>query len=254
MPKLVFRSIEPKAKSGSSSTSVVARNSEQAGSPIHIDLTGDMDEGLAENCWCPKHLIPPESQSHWQSLSPSQSQGNLVTLQDLLVENRYLMDGIGQLKINESILKGKCQYLEAENQALQDAKYNLRQENEELKRINKVERAEASSLVKDILACNAIIEAAVDAREAKMQVGLRNMGGTVAQVRKQVSQMLDFSKNTSSLVSRLVVGAMAQHQDIVNNVERELMQFMTDNAEHLAELSAMIDEDLPFMASTPKET
>lgn len=112
-------------------------------------------------------------------------------------------------------------------------------------------QSEKFTVVKNVVVSNAVIEAAVDAREAEIRVGLSNLWGTPEQMKAQAMQMLDYSNTTSSLVSRLVVGSMLQHQEYINEEEHKEMELLHDNAEPSLEIAAIMEEKLAFVLEGP---
>ncbi|KAL6721551.1 hypothetical protein ACLMJK_000655 [Lecanora helva] len=141
----------------------------------------------------------------------------------------------------------------AHNRALVIESQRLRRENLQLISLMTKENLEKLSAIKNIVVSNAIIEAAIDAREAEMRVGLSNLRGSEAEIQEGAMQLLQFSNNTSFLISRLVVGAMQDHQRLISDKDHIFMQKAFDNAEPNAEVAAIMAEKLEFVGKEGRD-
>ena len=211
--------------------------------PVYVDLTGDPnDEGIRKNRWIENRRgsetqYLPHQASRRENLVSGRSSASQMHCREttalLRRQNRHLV-------VQNKLLK-------ARNQDLLKGFEHLRHENRELICINTEEHLNLFAILKNIVISNANIEAAVDAREAQMRVGLRNLRGTQEEIQEQAMQLLDFSSNTSFLVSRLVVGAMQDHQRLISDEEHRVMEKFFNDATPNAEIVAILEEKLNFL-------
>ena len=150
-------------------------------------------------------------------------------------------------------LREQNERLEIQNQGLVAELESIQQEKMELLRLIYDEYLTKMIVIKNVVVSNAIIEAAVDAREAQMRVGLSLLGGNEAQVKEQATQLLNFSNDTTFLISRLMVGAMQEHQTFISDEEHLFLQSQFDNAKPNAEVAAIMDEKLGFVSGEERE-
>lgn len=150
------------------------------------------------------------------------------------------------LELLEENLRMRKQNLDLDKQIDQ-----LRKQNEEFRRANTQIRQNGLMIIENVVRSNAVIEAAVDTREAEMRTALSNLWGTPVQMKEQAIQLLKFSSKTSWLVTGLVEEAMQDHQDFLGDNEHRKMQLHYENAEPSPEAAAIINEKLLFIMEGP---
>lgn len=141
--------------------------------------------------------------------------------------------------------------LQKHNVRLNEHNDELRELNEELRRTSTQIHQKGLTVIGNVVRSNAVIEAAVDTREAEMRTALSNLWGTPVQMKEQAIQLLKFSSKTSWLVTGLVEEAMQDHQDFLGDNEHRKMQLHYENAEPSPEAAAIINEKLLFIMEGP---
>ena len=184
-----------------------------------------------------------------------QDRQNIDQLQTLTIQNKAKNHKISQevdhLQGTNMPEQAKTQALSQQIEHLKEMIKHLIELVEQLRRSNAQDHSAKLTVIKNVAVSNANIEAAVDTREAEMRVGLSNMWGTPEQMKAQAMQLLDYSNTTSWLVSRLVVGALLEHQEFLTDEEHKVVELQYDNAEPNPEVAAIMAEKLTFMLDGP---
>ncbi|KAF6231837.1 hypothetical protein HO173_009920 [Letharia columbiana] len=123
----------------------------------------------------------------------------------------------------------------------------LREEIQRLRREKSDQQARQLALIKGFVSSAAVVEIAVDVREAELRCGLRNMSGTPEEMQEQAQQMIDFSKATSWHVSRFVNDMLEEQRVFLYDDQQKAMRLEYDKAEPSQAVTAIIDEELSFM-------
>ena len=203
--------------------------------PKRRRLDGD---GPQQDCPCGEEHV---MQSPLSVLSPQ-----FPPIPVVLLEARRLLANSRRLDAHSERLQLEVQRLSKQNESFRVENTSLREKNEQLVSMITKEHLSRLAVTRNCVISNAILEAAVDEREAEMRVGLSNLQGTESGVQKRAMQLLDFSNNTTSLVSRLVVGALQDHQEMLSDEEHACMENEFNNAEPQAEVAAIMAEKLDF--------
>lgn len=106
----------------------------------------------------------------------------------------------------------------------------LSQENQQLRCEKSDEQAWQLGSFKGFVTSVAVVEVAVDVREAELHCGLSNMGGIQEEMKEQEQQMMHFSNDTSRHVSRLIRDMLEQQQSFLNNDQQRTMLLEFESA------------------------
>lgn len=136
---------------------------------------------------------------------------------------------------------------DAVNQQSEETILCLREEIQRLRREKSDQQARQLALIKGFVTSAAVVEIAVDVREAELRCGLRNMSGTPEEMQEQAQQMIDFSKATSWHVSRFVNDMLEEQRVFLYDDQQKAMRLEYDKAEPSQAVTAIIDEELSFM-------
>lgn len=134
----------------------------------------------------------------------------------------------------------------AVHQQSEETIQSLRREIQRLRREKSDGQARQLALIKGFVTSAAVVEMAVDVREAELRCGLSNMGGTPEEMREQAQQMMDFSNVTSRHISRLVNAMLEEQQVFLNDDQQKTMRLDFDSAQPSQAVTAVLDEKLSF--------
>lgn len=211
-----------------------AKATKAANAPIVIDLINEPDRD--------------QMQLHTPQYSPqSPSHKGDPNSPRLGAETRYNKEEIRQPRAQNRGLEEQDHHSKSQNQDLLAEIHRLSSQNSHLIRLITQQHLRTLTVIKNVVASNSVLEAAIDSREAQMRVGLSNLRGTEAQINRQAMQLLDYSNNTTFLVSRLVLAAMVEHQDLISDEEAEVMEKVFNDAEPNQEVAAVMNEKLDFV-------
>ncbi|KAL9135520.1 MAG: hypothetical protein Q9175_003290 [Cornicularia normoerica] len=123
----------------------------------------------------------------------------------------------------------------------------LREEIQRLRREKSDQQTRQLALIKGFVTSAAVVEIAVDVREAELRCGLSKMTGTPEEMQEQAQQMMDYSKATSWHVSRLVHDMLDEQQVFLNDDQQKGMRLEYERAQPSQAVAAIIDEELSFI-------
>ncbi len=202
-------------------------------SPLQIDSASDSDEEPIRK----RLRIEGRIRCHTQQHSPKPPSQWSSPISDIPPAGVQHHEGdVESLEELGGQINPKYQELLEDNQL-------LRQQNEHLENT----LAQQRSMINKIAASNGILDAAMDSREAQMRVGLSNIKGTKSQIQEQTKKLVDFSNDTTYLVSRLVVGPIQDLEVFLNDEEKRMMWTQYNEARPSAEIEAIMDEKIDFV-------
>ena len=125
----------------------------------------------------------------------------------------------------------------------------LKDEIQRLKRERSDQQARQSALIKGFVTSAAVIELAVDIREAELRSGLNSIGSTSAGMQDQAQEMIRFSNGTSWHVCRLVQDMLEEQQVFLNDDEQNKLRHEYEyvSAQPSLAVTSILDERLSFI-------
>ena len=137
--------------------------------------------------------------------------------------------------------KGADAILQQSEESIQ----SFREEIQRLRREKSDQEARQSALIKGFVTFAAVLEMAVDVREAELRCGLSHLTGIPEDMQEQAQKMMDFSKATSWHVSRLVNSLLDEQQLFLNDRQLKSMRLEYERAQPSQALAAIINEEMP---------
>ena len=122
---------------------------------------------------------------------------------------------------------------------------SFREEIQRLKREKSDQEARQSALIKGFVTFTAVLEMAVDVREAELRYGLTHMTGISEDLQEQARRMVAFSNATSWHVNRLVKSMLDGQQLFLNDRQLKSMWRDYERAQPSQALAVIINEELP---------
>ena len=124
---------------------------------------------------------------------------------------------------------------------------SFRAEIQRLKREKTDQEVRQSALIKGFVTFAAVLEMAVEVREAELRCGLTHMIGISEDIEEQAQKAIDFSVATSWHVSRLVKSMLDEQQLFLNDLQLKSMRRDYERAQPSQALAAIINEEMPLI-------
>ena len=124
---------------------------------------------------------------------------------------------------------------------------SFREEIQRLKREKSDQKARQSALIKGFVTFAAVLEMAVDVREAELRCGLTHMADNSEDMQEQAQKMMAFSNATSWHVRRLVKSMLDEQQLFLNDCQSKSMRRDYESVQPSQASAAIINEEMPFI-------